>query len=109
MPNQPIRINSEALATCKQAIGIPLSDYAAANAAVSLAATCREREAEAHAGGMHFLLHALQEGHIPVEALGDLEITVKGTNVHIGVRGRAAICHLRRQPREHPGHAEGGR
>lgn len=87
MPNQPIRINSEALAACKQALGIPLSDYAAANAAVSLAATWREREAEAHAGGMFFLLHALRDGHLPVSALDDLEITVKGTDVRVSVPG----------------------
>ena len=88
MPNQPIRINTEALAAWKQACGIPLSDYAAANAAVSLAATWRELEAEAHAGGIFFLLNLLRDGHIPLAALGDLEITVKGTDVRVGVPGR---------------------
>ena len=87
MTNQPIRIDAEALAAWKQACGIPLSDYAAANAAVSLAATWREREAEAHAGGMFFLLNLLRDGHIPLDALSDLEITVKGTDVRVGVSG----------------------
>ena len=85
--NKPIRIDKEALDRWKEAVGVPLDDGAAANAAVRMAATWREREAEAHASGMHFLLHALQDGHIPVAALGELEITVKGTDVHVGAAG----------------------
>ena len=91
------------LARWKAELGvIKVDDHAAANAAVSLAATWRELEAEAHASGMHWLLHWLQDGHIPLQdghiplqdgyiplaALGELKITVKGTDVHIGVPGR---------------------
>ena len=76
------------LARWKAELGvIKVDDHAAANAAVSLAATWRELEAEAHASGMHWLLHWLQDGHIPLAALGELKITVKGTDVHIGVPG----------------------
>ena len=87
MKNQPIRINAEALAACKRAIGIPLSDYAAANAAVAMVGDLHVRTAEAHASGMFYLLSVLQDGHIPVSALGDLKITVRGTDVSVGVPG----------------------
>ena len=81
--NKPIRVDADALAEWKRKVGIPLDDGAAANAAVRLAAEWREREAEAHASGMFFLLHALQDGHLPVAALGELEIVVKGTDVRV--------------------------
>ena len=65
----------------KAATGIELDDGAAANAAVRTAANLRQREAEAMARGMQWLLSMIQDGHVPSRP--DLDITVKGDEVRI--------------------------
>ena len=85
--NKPIRIDKDALDRWKVAAGLPLDDGAAANAAVRLAATWRELEAEAHAGGAYFLLNLLRDGHLTPADLADMTITVRGTDMHVGVAG----------------------
>lgn len=90
MPNTQIRIDREALDRWKAAIGLPLDDGAAANAAIRLAAELPERELHAMRYGMRWLLDLMQRGHL--QGL-DMSIEIEGSEIAIrAVEG--GIAHL---------------
>ena len=65
-------------------LGIEISDSAAANAAVYVAADLAQREAEAVSSGMHWIASWAERGLFDMQALrgGDVEIRVEGVEVH---------------------------
>ena len=88
MAKTQIRIDADALAEWKRTVGIPLDDGAAANAAVRLASTHREREAGCIAHGARWLLQLLRSGYVEVDGC---EVHVEGNLVEIGhPNGRTA-------------------
>ena len=65
-------------------LGIEISDSAAANAAVYVAADLAQREAEALSRGMNWIVNWAERGLFDMQALrgGDVEIRVEGLEVH---------------------------
>ena len=90
--NKPIRIDADALARWKATTGIELDDGAAANAAIRTAAGLREREAEAMAYGMRWLIDLIDRGHVP--AGPDVTISVEGSKLTISTAGGQIVAVL---------------
>lgn len=87
--NKSIRIDAAALERWKLASGIELNDGEAANAAVRTAASLRQIQAEAMAGGIEWILHALRAGHIPST---DVKVTVEGAEVRVAEVGGHVVA-----------------
>ena len=86
-PQQQVRVDPEALRRWRSVLGIEISDSAAANAAVFVAADLPQREAEALARGMEWLTDWVARGLVDMQALrgGDVEIRVEGSTVRVRI------------------------
>ena len=95
MPTKQIRIDEDALAAFRAAVGVDLPDATAANAAVRTAATMPEREIAAMAYAMRWLLGLLADGHVVNgidPALADrVSVTERGGEIHLQGDGHAVI------------------
>ena len=89
---QQVRVDPEALRRWKAVLGIEISDSAAANAAVYVAADLAQREAEAVSRGMNWIADWAERGLFDMQALrgGDVEIRVEGSEV----RARIGDAHF---------------
>ena len=92
MTKHQIRIDGEALSAWKRALGVELSDTAAANSALRVAADVARREVAAEAHGIGRLADWLERGLADPQALaaGDVEITVVGSEI----RARIGDAHF---------------
>lgn len=84
-----VRVERSAIAAWKRVLGIKIADGAATSAALAVAADIQQRELEAKASGMHWLLGWLQDGHADPAALmaGDVEIKVLTGKLHVRIGG----------------------